>query len=165
MGTVSKVTSPALVFTNNELGADSVGDDKVPDPMVEHSNNGMVIRESGPGFCASKGIAGELPWTSVREQGCTRGAKSEVIIPSLAVTSNELGNDGSMMWAVFPSAGEDAVPDMSTCNCDEVTTELTTAAVGAMLTLPVSTGECPSMNKVVADIKTMKSAQNQSGRN
>ena len=67
MGTVSKVTSPALVFTNNELGADSVGDGKVPDPIVEQSNNGMVIRESGPGSCVMQKTAEELPEASVRE--------------------------------------------------------------------------------------------------
>ena len=103
----------------------------MPDPIVEQSNNGMVIRESGPGSCVSKKTAEELPETVVREQSVTKGSVSEVIIQSLAFTSNELGDDGSMMWSVFLSA-RDAVPVMSTCNCDEVTTELAAAAVGAM---------------------------------
>ena len=67
MGAVSKVTSPALVFTNNELGIDSAEVDKVPDPIVEQSNNGMVIRESCPGSCVSKETAEEVPKTVVRE--------------------------------------------------------------------------------------------------
>ena len=53
---------------SNEVSTYStVGDDKVPDPMFEHSNNGMVIRESGPGSCVSKETAEELPETVVRE--------------------------------------------------------------------------------------------------
>ena len=63
-GTVSKVISPALAFSSNELGAESGverkrggtsssvevatvpanGDGEVPDPKVEQSNNELVIR-------------------------------------------------------------------------------------------------------------------------
>ncbi len=64
---MSKVTDPALAVTSNELRVDSAEVDKVPDPIVEQSNNGMVIREAGPGSCVSKETAEELPETEVRE--------------------------------------------------------------------------------------------------
>ena len=53
---------------SSEVSTDStVRDDKVPDPIVEQSNNGMVIREIGPGSCVSRETAEELPETVVRE--------------------------------------------------------------------------------------------------
>ena len=64
---MSKVINPSLAFTSNELGIDSAGVDKVPDPIVEQSNNGMVISDSEPGSCVSRETAEEVPGTVVRE--------------------------------------------------------------------------------------------------
>ena len=88
---MSKVINPSLAFTSNELGIDSAEVDKVPDPIVEQSNNGMVISESGPGSCVSRETAEELPETMVREEGVTVGTVSKVTCPALVFTNNELG--------------------------------------------------------------------------
>ena len=80
------------------MSSDSTkGDGKLPDPTVEQSNNGLVIRISGPGSCVLQKTAEGPTETEVHEQSVTEGTVSKVTDLIDAFTSNELGTETGMV--------------------------------------------------------------------